>query len=153
MEPEVIEVDTQRVAIVRREVAMAELPAFYDSAYGALFEAVSAAGGSPTGAAFGWYHGGPSETVDVAAGFPVSGLDVGSLEGDVEVVDRPGGRAAAAMHVGPYDELPETYVQVEQWLDEQGLEGRGDMWEEYLTMPTPDTDPTTLETRLVFPLT
>jgi effector-binding domain-containing protein len=152
MEPEVIDVGAQRVAIVRRMVALDQLPSFYDEAYGALFEAVTSAGGTPTGAAFGWYHGGPSETVDVAAGFPVAGLDVGPLEGDVEVVDRPGGRAVAGLHVGPYDRLAETYGHVEQWIDEQGLQARDDMWEEYLTQPTPDTDPATLETRIVFPL-
>lgn len=152
MEPEVVELEPQRVAVIRKVIPMAEMRNFFDTAFASVFHAVGEAGGTLAGAPFGWYRGMPSDTVDVTAGIPVTGLDLGPLAGDVEVVDRPGGRAVVAVHVGSYDGLPESYGQVQGWMAEQKLEPRPEMWEEYLTEPTPEADPSTMETRIVWPL-
>jgi len=149
---EVTEVSPQSVAIVRREVPMAEMAGFFDSAFGIVASAVGAVGGAVVGAPFGWYHGTPGATMDVAAGFPIDGIVEGELDDDVTVVVRPGGRAVAAMHVGPFDELQGTYSAVEVEMAERGLEARDDMWEEYLTDPDDQVDASLWETRLVFPL-
>lgn len=110
------EVETQRVAILRKVIPLAQMRAFYDTAFGTVMSAVSTAGGTPTGVPFGWYHGVPTDTVDIAAGFPVAGLDEGSLAHEVEVVDRPGGRAVVAVHVGPYDDLADSYGRIQTWM-------------------------------------
>lgn len=152
MEPEVVELEPQKVAMIRKVIPMSEIRDFYDTAFGDVFESVSAAGGVADGPPFGWYRGMPSDTVDVAAGIPVIGLDEGSLAREVEVVERAGGRAVVAVHVGSYDRLPGAYAEIQAWMAERELEPRPEMWEEYLTEPTPDADPEAMETRIVWPL-
>lgn len=146
---EMVEIPTEAVAVVRRAVPMAELPAFFGEAFGAVVAAVTAAGGAIVGPPFGWYHGMPSDVVDVAAGFATN---VAALppDGEVALAERPGGRAAVCVHVGPYDTLAATYEALQVWMAEQVLVPRDDMWEEYLSEPT--GDPTTWETRIVWPL-
>ena len=148
----VMDVPAQHVAVVRRTVEMSELPTFFAEAFGAVAAAVARAGGVVVGAPFGWYHGIPAETVDVAAGFPVSEIDVGALEGDVEVVERPGSLAATAMHLGSFETLADTYRELEAWLRERQLDQAAHNWEEYLSDPEAQPDPGTWETRIVWPL-
>jgi effector-binding domain-containing protein len=151
MDVEIIEVPTQLVAVERKTIPMSGFPEFFERAFGELMAAVSAATGTVVGPPFGWYHGMPTDTVDVSAGFPVSGLADGPLRGDIEVVARPGGRAAVALHVGSYDTLAESYQQVAQHLAaHDDLVPREEMWEEYLSEPS--GDPSTWQTRIVQPL-
>lgn len=140
------------VAVLRETVAMDHLPEFYDRAYRAVGEAVAKAGGAVAGPALGWYHGGPSATVDVAAGLPVMGMSTGSIGHGVQVVRIPGGSAVVAVHTGPYDGLPAAWEELERWRAENAGAGRGDFWEEYVTDPAPGGDPERTETRLVLPL-
>jgi effector-binding domain-containing protein len=104
---EVVDVPEQRVATVRRVVPMAELPGFFGEAFHAVAAAVEAGGGAIAGPPFGAYYSMPTETVDVAAGFPVAGWDGDA--GEVTVHARAGGRAVVTVHVGPYDTMVETY--------------------------------------------
>lgn len=140
------EVPAATVATMRRTVPMTELTDFFGSAYAHVAAAVAEAGGRVGGAPFAWYHGMPAETVDVSAGFEVAG-DVHPTAGGVALVERPGGRAATAMHVGPYDGLAETWGGMFSWLAGQGLQAGPVMWEEYLDPP--EGDPATWRTRVV----
>ena len=88
---------TALVAVVRERVAMDALAAFYDRAYRAVLEEVTAAGLAVTGPAFGWYRDMPTDSVDLAAGFWVGADGVRSLGGGVEVVGLPGGPAAVGI--------------------------------------------------------
>lgn len=143
---------TRVVAQVRRVVPTAELTSFYDTAYRDVVGAVDAAGGVVSGAAVGWYHGMPADTVDVAAGFEVEGLPLGPLSGEVEVVEIPGGPAFSGEHRGAYDGLPAAWGEVEAARAASGRAPRGDFWEEYVTEPSPGGDPAANRTRLVLPL-
>ena len=127
---DVVEIPPQLVAVVRRKVPMNDLTGFF-------------------GEAFGWYHGMPTDTVDVAAGFAVSGLVPGPA-GEVTVVERAGGRAAVGMHIGPYDTMVTTYEALQAWMAEQAFVPCDDMWEEYWSEPK--GDPSTWQTRIVWPL-
>lgn len=143
---------TLLAALVRRTVPMDALTEFYDTAYSQVVAALTAAGGAPAGAAFGWYHGMPTDTVDVAAGFPVHGLPPGSLTDEVEVVEIPGGRSLVADYEGPYDGLAGAWQSVEEHRAAAGLAARGDFLEVYVTEPSPGGDPARNRTRLVLPL-
>lgn len=143
------EVPSETVAMVRRVVQMEGLPTFFGEAFDRIAGAVPEAGGAIAGPPFGWYLGMPGETVDVAAGFPVSG-DVHAPDGGVVVVERPGGRALVAVHVGSYDELERTWGELQQRAGVDALERREDCWEEYLSDPR--GDPATWRTRLVMPV-
>ncbi len=101
---EIIEVPTTTVAVVRRQVPPAEISDFFGSAFEQVAQAVAAASGAIAGPPFGWYHGMAMDPADISAGFPVSGAEA-TPDAEVQVVERPGGRVAAGMHVGPYDQL------------------------------------------------
>ncbi len=75
---------------------------------------------------------------------------VASLE-DVEVQTIPGGRVAAALHVGPYARLAETYERMMSAMAEQGLRPTAGPREIYLSDPdeTPEQE---LTTRIEFPV-
>ena len=146
---ELLEVPSETVARVRAKVPLPELPGFFGPAFEQVMHAVPEAGGRISGPPFGWYHGVPTDVVDVSAGFPVAG-DVHVPDGGVVVEERPGGRAVVAMHVGPYDTVEATYAVAMSWMKEHGLEPREDMWEEYLTEPT--GDPADWRTRIVMPV-
>jgi effector-binding domain-containing protein len=143
------EIPSETVATVRRVVPMEGLTTFFGEAFEIVARAVPEAGGAIAGPPFGWYRGMPGETVDVAAGFPVSG-DVHTPDGGVVVTERPGGRALVGMHLGPYDGLGQTWGEMQGRAEQEGLECRDDWWEEYLTEPTGDTS--TWLTRLVLPV-
>jgi len=151
-EMHIADVPAQLVAVVRRTVPMAELPGFYADAFGAVAGAVERAGGSLEGAAFGWLHGKPGDSVDVAGGFPVSGVAVGELDGDVVVLERPGGMAAVTVHEGSYDTVAETYRALDAWLRDRQLDAGDHNWEEYLADPETAPGPAPWQTRIVWPL-
>src|SRR5665647_126819 len=139
-EMHIADMPAQLVAVVRRTVPMAELPGFYSDALGAVAGAVERAGGSLEGSAFGWYHGKPGDSVDVAGGFPVSGVAAGELDGGVVV------------HEGSYDTVTETYRALEAWLRDRQLDAGDHNWEEYLADPETAPGPASWQTRIVWPL-
>lgn len=145
---ELLEVPESHVASVRRIVPMSELPGFFGEAFRAVAAAVQGGGGAVAGPPFGRYHGMPGDTVDVEAGFPVEGWD--GEAGEVTAGTRPGGRAVVGLHVGPYETMEQTYAALREWCAAEGLTLAADMWEEYLTPP--EGDPSTWETRIVWPL-
>lgn len=140
----------QQTAVVREQVAMDALPAFFQRAFNAAMGQAQAQGLQVVGAPFGKYYGIPGETVDVEAGFPVNG-SVSAADGVIPGT-LPAGRVVEALHVGPYDMLPDTYGEVERWIDERGLRAINVMWEAYLTDPGEQPDPATWQTLLCVPL-
>ena len=141
---------TSFVAVVRERVEMDALPAFYDRAYGAVLQEVAAAGLAITGPAFGWYRDMPTDTVDLAAGFPVDADSARGLGNGVEIVELPGGPAAVGVHVGSYETLPAAWREVQTWFAGSGARMRGDFLEVYLSDPS--DEPSLNETRLVLPI-
>lgn len=144
------ELTEQPTAVVRATVKMDELRAFFDGVFGTVVAAVQEHGATVAGPPFAMYHGVPSETVDVEAGFPVSGPFAGSDAVTASVL--PGGPTVHAMHVGPYEDLPDTYRQMTGWMQEQELTPGASMWEVYLSDPSAETDPSTWRTELFWPV-
>ncbi|BDZ41926.1 hypothetical protein GCM10025865_12250 [Paraoerskovia sediminicola] len=148
----IIDEPTVTVAAHRAVVPMSEIRGFYDGAYSAVARALGSSGGQIAGPALAWYARMPAETADVAAAFPVDGLEDGPLGDDVEVMEIVGGRAATLTLVGSYDGLPDAWGALMGWVADHGETARGDFTEIYLTEPDPDGDPEANQTRLVLPL-
>ncbi len=45
------------------------------------------------------------------------------------------GEVVLAVHTGPYERLPESYVAIEHWLEANNLQRAGPHWESYVTDP------------------
>jgi hypothetical protein len=83
------------------------------------------------------------QTLRVRVGFPVSGPFADT--GLVKCVELAAGRAAHAVHVGPYADLHRTYALLHAWCSERALPLTGQSWEVYRD---PTQDPSKLETDL-----
>jgi effector-binding domain-containing protein len=145
-EPELVDLDEMPTAVIHGVIPMSEMVGFFDRSFTELTEVLAAQGLTPTGAAFARYAGPPGETVDLEVGFPVHG--VVSAEGRVRAGTLPGGRVARLVHVGAFDGLGESWGRLGEWIGAQGLTPGADMWEVYVTEPSPDMDPADLRTEL-----
>jgi effector-binding domain-containing protein len=156
---EMVELEPQEAIAVRGDVALADLPAFFERAFHDAAQAAATAGAEIVGPPFGFYPETPTATVAVEAGFPVSARSSGSAgsagseagDGTHRLV-LPGGRAVQATHVGPYETLEQTYDELQSWMAERGLEPSAGMWESYLSDPQAEPDPATWRTIITWPV-
>ena len=148
VEPHVRHTEDVVVAAVREDVPMDQMTSFFDRAFHQVMEALSRQGLAPISPPVGMYFGMPDTTADVAAGFPV---DPSFTEDeDVHRIVLPAARVAEIVHVGPHDAMASTYQRLADWMEEQNLSPRELMWETYETEPTPDTDPSSMRTRITW---
>jgi effector-binding domain-containing protein len=151
MSPEIVELEPQEAIAVRGDVAVADLPGFFERAFHEAAEAASACGIHLVGPPFGFYPEMPAETVAVEAGFPVSAP--AEAHGSAHRIVLPGGRAVQVIHVGPYDTMEKTYNDLQSWMAVQGLHPALGMWESYLSDPQVERDPANWQTRIIWPIT
>lgn len=149
--PELTSLDPTPAAVVRETVPMSELTAFFDRVFDAVMTAVQEQQVAIAGPPFAMYFGMPSDTVEIAAGFPTASL-TSETAGGVVPFELPGGRAVQLLHVGSYEDLGEAYGRVTAWMGEQGLTPADAMWETYLSEPTPGGDPAANRTLITWPV-
>lgn len=138
-EPTIVDVPRTYGLMVRKVVPMDQIPAFYDSAYQQVFGHLGQLGVAPSAPPVGISFSLPSQTLDLGAGVPVAEGTPGS--GDVESFTIPASRALKVTVVGSFELLPLAYGTIQEWSSAQGIE-LGDLaWEQYMTMPSPDSDP------------
>ncbi|MDJ0769869.1 MAG: GyrI-like domain-containing protein [Ilumatobacter sp.] len=148
---EIVHLDRQHTAVVAGRAPVAELPDFFQQAYGSVFEALAQAGVEPMSPPMAYYPSEPGDVVDVEAGVIVG--EEFTARGEVVPSHVPGGRTVVATHEGPYDTLEVTYRSVLEELDDAGLTRREvGVWEEYLTDPDSEPDPNRWRTRLHIPI-
>jgi effector-binding domain-containing protein len=145
-DPEVIELAPATTAVIAGVVAVEQLAGFFDRSFTKLVPVLAEQGVAITGPAFARYHGPPDVTVDLEVGF--------TTDADVEPVDEvrpgslPGGRFVRAVHIGDYDELRTAWTRLATWIAAQGHTAGPDVWEVYVTAPSPGMDPADLRTEL-----
>jgi effector-binding domain-containing protein len=144
--PELADLNETATGVIRGVVPMAEMPGFFDRSFAELALVLDRQGIAPTGPAFARYAGPPGETAHLEVGFPVQDSVV--PEGRVHPGLLPAGPVARLVHVGGYDHLGEGWARLGAWIAEQGLAPGADLWEVYVTEPSPDMDPAELRTEL-----
>ncbi len=146
---QIVALTAQPAVVVRGKVPMGELTDFFGRAFGTTMEFLQKQGVGPSGPPFGFYPSAPGDTVEVCAGFPVAM----PLEpsGEVEMMELPGGRAATATHVGPYDTLEQTYHALTAWMADEGVAPATAMWESYVSDPALEP-PEHWRTEIVWPI-
>ena len=92
--PEIVEVEPLEAIAVRGDVAIAELPRFFETAFSDAAEAAGASGVTIVGPPFGFYPALPTDTVVVEAGFPVSAR--AEPHGNAHPLVLPGGRVGSS---------------------------------------------------------
>jgi len=147
---ELVEVSRRATAVVRGTIPMAELPAFFDSAFEQLATALTRQQRTISEPAFALYHGAPTEVARLEVGFPVE-TEV-EPTGDVEASHLPAGKVARTIHRGSFEQLGDSWGRLGAWIGDRDLEPGESMWEVYLTEPSPDMDPADLVTELNWPV-
>ena len=139
----------RHLAAVKFRGTSADLPLRLPAAFAAVHEHLSRAGVAPQGAAVCIYEQLSLSEFDVLAGFYVPEPLPGN--GHVVPESTPGCQAAVCAHVGPYEELPQAYAAIQDWMRKEGWEPAGArMWEEYSTGP--ETAPEHARTEIYWPL-
>lgn len=142
--------DEQPILFIQRRIPFADLQATMALSYGQLYghahEVGLAVAGHPiarhisTGAGL-W-------TVDFV--MPLSVPAEGS--GEMQAGTLAAGPVAFAVHVGPYDQLSQTYAAIETWMEAEGESIGGAPWEWYVTDPGEVPDPAEWRTEIYWPL-
>lgn len=118
--------------------------------YTRLYDLIGREGITPAGPPRLVYHRMAEDSWTIECCAPVTGVSQ-APEGFV-LRTFPGGRAAHALHVGPYDELGMAYREVEVWIDNQGLTTANPPFDVYLNDPSEVKDPSKFETEIVWPV-
>jgi len=110
---------------------------------------LGAAGIPATGAAIGVYRmrpGGMTASIGFEVDVEVPG------DGTVAPLTIPAGETLRALHIGPYERLPETYAALQSYAGRHGLRlDQQLMWEEYRSHP--EVEPALTETVVHWPCT
>ena len=146
MEPTLVDVAATTTAVIGAVVTQQELVNFFDRSFSRVATVLSDQDIAIESPAFARYHRPPAESVDLEVGF-VTARAV-RPDGDVRAGSLPGGRVARLVHQGGYDQLGASWGCLLSWIDAQGVTPGRDLWEVYVTEPSPHIDPATLRTEL-----
>ncbi|WP_166804901.1 GyrI-like domain-containing protein [Cryobacterium sp. Sr8] len=150
MNAEKVDLEPRTMMGVHEVIPITAMVDYFGRAFTTSAAELGKQGAYPAGPAIALYHGKPTDIVDVTAGFPVEQPVTSTPE--ASVVTLPGGPAIQTVHTGSYDSMTGTYDELMAWVTEKDLTMSEDMWEEYLTGPESDPDPSTWTTRIVRPL-
>ena len=142
--------DRQPAAVVHAEVPMEEIRRVFDRGFGEVMRVAAEQGAAIIGPPFGFYPRMPTDTVEVAVGFPVSAPV--TPEGDVTPFELPGGRVVTGIHLGSYESLETFYRELTEWAAAEGYRLADHMWESYLTDPAAEPEPSRWQTMITWPL-
>lgn len=152
MKPEIrtTQLEAQPIMGIRATVAMKDIGSAMGPLFGEVHGYIQRSGGKPAGMPLALYHSIPAETVDLECAIPVES----PLAGDdrVQAGELPPGTAATATHIGPYDNLPQTWAALTEWMRSQSLEAAGAPWEVYVTDPGAEPDQSQWRTDIFFPV-
>jgi AraC family transcriptional regulator len=140
----------QAILLIRRSIPRPQLQAMLSECFGKLY-----AHGAKTGLPIaGWpvarYLSVGPGLWTVEAAMPLAAPAPG--EGEMEAGTLPAGPVALGTHTGPYEQLPETYAAIEEWMAANGARAGGAPWEWYVTDPAHHPDPADWKTEVYWPL-
>jgi AraC family transcriptional regulator len=143
----------QAALVVRRTIKRSEIAATIGEVLHKIFLAAQTKGVALMGPPFmRCLNAGPG-LMTIEPGMRVSGTasDV-DLGAEIVWETLPGGEAATTVHMGKYEDLPEAYAAMEQWMKAEGLRIGGAPWEVYVTDPADHPDPKDWKTEIFWPL-
>ena len=144
------ELTPQPALIVKRRVARAEIAKTIAEGLGKTYPHALQNGLAIAGRPFVRYSDVGPGLMTMEVGTPLATPAAGV--GDIEAITLPGGPAAVAVHMGPYDKLQETYAAIERWMQQQGVKPGGSPWESYITDPAEHPDPANWRTDVYWPI-
>ena len=144
------QLEVQHIVGIRKKVAMSEIGQTMGPLFGEVHGYIQQSGEKTAGMPLAIYHSMSGPTVDLECAIPVVSAMTGA--GRVRGGELPAGTAASVTHVGPYDDLPQTWAALTEWMKTQGLEASGTPWEVYVTDPGAEPDSSKWRTDIFFPV-
>jgi AraC family transcriptional regulator len=144
------ELTPQSALIIRCRTPRAELQTAIGNGLGGVYGHCQKAGLPLDGRPFVRYLSTGPGLWAIECGKPIAAPVAG--EGSIEPVTLPGGSVLVAMHGGLYDQLGDTYVAMERWMDANGVRPGAAPWESYVTDPADHPDPADWRTEVYWPL-
>ena len=144
------ELQPQPALIVKRRVARSEIATTIAESLGKTFPYALQNGLAIAGRPFVRYSDVGPGLMTMETGTPLAAPAPGV--GEIEAITLPGGPAAVAVHMGPYDKLQDTYAAMERWMQQQGVRAAGAPWESYITDPVEHPDPANWRTDVFWPI-
>ncbi len=148
--PELLTTTPQQYACIPLTIPLSAMREEIGSGCAELSATLRAQGLAPAGPWFTHHFRRPTDTFDFEICFPVA--TPVSPAGRVEPGLWAATRVARTVYHGNYAELPHAWGEMSAWLQNQGLAGREEFWEVYLTGPTEDPAPDHWRTQLNWPL-
>lgn len=140
----------QHALVVKRRVARSEIATTIAESLGKTFPYALQNGLAIAGRPFVRYSDVGPGLMTMETGTPLAAPAPGV--GEIEAITLPGGPAAVAVHMGPYDKLQDTYAAMERWMQQQGVRAAGAPWESYITDPAEHPDPANWRTDVFWPI-
>lgn len=140
----------QPILLIRRRIARGELSSTLAECFGTLFGHGQRAALPIAGWPLARYVAMGPGLMTVEAAMPLAAP--ASAAGIMEPGSLPSGPTAFAVHVGAYEQLPETHAAIERWIDAQGYQVGGAPWESYVTDPAEHPDSAEWRTEVYWPL-
>ena len=144
------ELRAQPVISIREQLAQEQLPAFFGRAFGELYAHLGRHGTPPRGEPFVVYHAFGPGGIDAEVCLPVP--TVVPATDRITYKELPAMTVVETLHVGPYDELGQAYLVLDQWIDDHGFLAAGPVRERYLNEPGPGVSPATYRTIVQIPI-
>lgn len=141
-------VESRRLAAVHRAIAPGHVGAAWRPALDLVWQFLRHQQGLHAGGhnVFLYRHP-PQPGLPIEADFGVEVTRSFEAENEVREIFTPGGEAAIAVHVGPYDRMGETHAVICAYVTAQGRAFAGQSWEIYGDW---SDDPARLETTIVY---
>ena len=140
----------QPFLFVQSKVARSEIAKAIAEGLGKVFPYAMKAGvpmaGHPTAR---YLTSGPG-LLDMQVGVPMAVAAPG--QGDVQAGELPGGSIAVAVHAGAYEQLGDTYAEMERWMEANRYRHGDAPWESYVTDPGEVPDVKDWRTEIFWPL-
>lgn len=135
---------------VRETISTAAMTDWFDRTFNRLGRVLQEVGVRPAGPARAYYFSPLSDSVDIAAGFPLFPEHVAAVEAaQPELVHHlPECTVMTTRHHGSYETLGQTWQELTDHVRSSGRPTGPVFWEEYVTEPSPQADPADMVTDL-----
>ena len=125
-DPEIVQATCSEAAVIRLTILKEDMPREFDAAAKELASALWEQRMEPQGPIFAHHFRRMPDAFDFQIGYPVEARVKPS--GRVRSGQLPGGRAARAIHEGPYSELGEAWREFSEWIDKAGHAPKENFW-------------------------
>lgn len=144
------QLEAQPYVGIRATTGVEKIASVMGPLFGELLGFLQQSGREPAGMPFAIYHSMQGDAVELECGMPVAGATPGT--GRIQAGELPSGTMATVTHFGPYDNLPQTWAALTQWIESEGLKPAGSPWEVYVTDPGKEPDQAKWRTDIFFPV-